>query len=63
MHWTYKTNFEIESYVEMLMSFSWRSSLAKFGTGVAPLRLEPEFNVNQRTCFNCNEMFESHVSF
>ena len=43
------------------MSFSWRSSFAKFGTGVVPLRLEPEFNVNQRTCFNCNEMFESHV--
>ena len=60
---TYKSSFETETYVKVLMPFAWRSSIAKFRTGVAPLRLETGryegLAVNQRTCFNCNESVES----
>ena len=60
---TYKSSFETETYVKVLMPFAWRSSIAKFRTGVAPLRLETGryegLAVNQRTCFNCNENVES----
>ena len=60
---TYKSSFETETYVKVWMPFAWRSSIAKFRTGVAPLRLETGryegLAVNQRTCFNCNENVES----
>ena len=61
---TFKSDFETETYVKMIMPFSWRSAFA----GVAPLRLETgryeNLAVNQRTCFNCREFVESekHVS-
>ena len=60
---TYKSSFETETYVKVLMPFAWRSSIAKLRTGVAPLRLETGryegLAVNQRTCFNCNENVKS----
>ena len=60
---TFKQNFETEPYVKFIMPLSWRSSLAKFRAGVAPLRLETgryeNLPVNQRTCFNCRECVES----
>ena len=65
----FKQNFETESYVKVIMPLYWRSALAKFRAGVAPLRLETgryeNLAVNQRTCFNCNESVKSerHVLF
>ena len=60
---TFKTNFETETYVKVLMPFAWRSAFAKFRAGFAPLRLETgryeNLAVNQRTCFNCRNMVES----
>ena len=60
---TFKSNFETETYVKMIMPFSWRSAFAKFRSGVAPLRLETgryeNLAVNQRTCFNCRGSVES----
>ena len=60
---TFNSNFEMETYVKMIMPFSWCSAFAKFRAGVAPLRLETgqyeNLVVNQRTCFNCRESVES----
>ena len=64
---TFKTHFETETYVKVLMTFAWRKSFAKFRAGVAPLRYEildltgryENLAVNQRTCFNCRAMVES----
>ena len=60
---TFKSTFETENYVKVIMPFAWRSAFAKFRTGVAPLRLETgryeNLAVNQRTCFNCKESVES----
>ena len=60
---TFKTNFETETCVKILMPFAWRSSFAKFRAGVGPLRLETgrygNLAVNQRTCFNCLDLVES----
>ena len=60
---TFKSIFEMETYVKMIMPFSWCSAFAKFRAGVAPLRLETgryeNLVVNQRTCFNCRESVES----
>ena len=35
-----KTDYNVEHYCKMLMSFTHRSALAKFRCGVAPIRLE-----------------------
>lgn len=60
---TFKSTYETETYVKMIMPFSWRSAFAKFRAGVAPLRLETgrfeNLAVNQRTCFNCRKLVES----
>ena len=60
---TYKSSFETETYVKVLMPFALRSSIAKFRIGIAPLRLETGryegLAVNQQTGFNCNENVES----
>ena len=59
---TFKQDFETEAYVKLIMPLSWRSALAKFRAGVAPLRLETgryeNLAVNQRTCFNCRDSVE-----
>ena len=59
----FKCYFETETYVKLLMPYSWRSSLTKFRTGVAPLRLETgryeNLAVDQRACFICQDFVES----
>ena len=59
----FKCNFKTEPYVKVLMPYSRRSSLAKFRTGVPPLRLETgryeNLAVDQRTCFTCHNLVES----
>ena len=60
---TFKSTYETETYVKIIMPFSWRSAFAKFRAGVAPLRLETgrleNLAVNQRTCFKCSDLAES----
>ena len=56
---TFKSNFETETYVKMIMPFSWCSAFAKFHSGVAPFSRYENLAVNQRTCFNCRESAES----
>ena len=61
---TFKHEFETEHYVKQIMPYPFRSALAKFRCGVAPIRIEtgryghnrlPE---NQRFCFNCQTEVE-----
>ena len=59
----FKTAFQKEKYVCSRISFSHRSSLAKFRCGVAPLRLETGrfegLDEEERVCFNCPQEVES----
>ena len=60
----FKEEYKTEPYVCEIIPKHHRSALAKFRSGVAPLRIETgryERNVvtaNQRTCFNCHDNVE-----
>ena len=66
---TFKGAFDTESYVKQIMPFPFRSALAKFRCGVAPIRIETgrygsnRIPVNERVCFYCTneDEYEFHV--
>ena len=64
-HRTFRTNFETETYVNVLLPFAWYSSFAKFGAGVVVLRLETgryeNFDVFQLSWFNQSIMHSSNI--
>jgi hypothetical protein len=57
-----KSHFVTEHYVKEPLPFHFRSAMAKFRCGVAPIRLETgryeNLNVHDRTCFNCLNCIE-----
>ena len=61
----FKFDCETETYVNILMPYSHRSALAKFRTGVAPIRLETgryeRLDVNNRICPICNIGIEDEM--
>ena len=65
----FKTSWETEQYVRLIMPQSHRSAFAKFRSGVAPLRIETGryegLRVNERICPFCRDCTEDefHVVF
>ena len=65
----FKNDFYPEPYVISDMPRCYRSAMAKFRCGVAPIRVETgryeNIPLNERTCFNCNHNVEDefHVLF
>ena len=65
----FKTSWETEQYVRLIMPQSHRSAFAKFRSGVAPLRIETGryegLRVNERICPFCRDCTEDefHVLF
>lgn len=60
----FKNEFIVEAYVKKIMPFQYRSALAKFRCGTAPIRVETgrygsnRLPVNERVCFNCINQVE-----
>ena len=58
----FKDVYGCENYVSCNMPRSYRSALAKFRCGVAPLKIETgryvNLDVNERVCFHCNNIIE-----
>ena len=64
----FKQDYCTEVYINSNMPRSYRSALAKFRCGVAPIRIETgryeKLLLENRKCFNCNEVEdEIHVLF
>ena len=65
----FKAEFGRERYLHLRLPLHYRSALAKFRCGVAPLRLETgryeNVPLHERFCFNCDNCIESesHVLF
>ncbi len=61
----FKTEFGTEAYVKDNIPFLYRSALAKFRCGVAPLRLETgryeNIELGNRTCFHCKNIVEDEI--
>jgi hypothetical protein len=65
----FKNEFKVEMYVKQIMPFPFRSALAKFRCGVAPIRIETgrygsrRIHVVERLCLYCTSQVEdeNHV--
>ena len=59
----FKTAYEEENYVKIIMQRNHRSAFAKFRMGIAPLRIETgryeRLKEEERTCFHCTDTVES----
>ncbi len=59
----FKNDFLTEPYLKCIMNFKHRSAIAKFRSGVAPIRLETgryeHLNADERVCHVCNTEVES----
>ena len=61
----FKEEYGAESYVTCVMPRSYRSALAKFRCGVAPLRIETgryeRVSLDERRCFHCKDFIEDEL--
>ena len=61
----FKFDYRAEYYVKSVLLRNNRSTIAKFGCGVAPLRIETgrfeRLPVDQRLCFHCNGLVENEL--
>lgn len=58
----FKSSYGTEKYLSYYIPYKYRSALAKFRCGVAPLRIETgrfeRKKVEERVCFHCNNVVE-----
>ena len=63
----FKSEFKVEDYCKMLLSFKHRSSFAKLRCSVAPIRIETGryegLSVEERICPFCSDIEDKNINY